>query len=293
MSPTLVFGILAVYFAILMLVSALTSKNTSNATFFTGNHKSPWILVAYGMIGASISGVSLISVPGEVGNNGFSYSWLSVGLFIHCSYIDANILSFGTHLYIFLSSTTFWKCVLSYRGNLILYISIVRGFASPVFGSFSPANGFFRCFRHSFFCNCYHYSCTYLGIYLSFGYSYHRLDRYTPNHPNAGSGFLFGYCHRERNESRFARLDQNYSQKRLFKNIQLGLAFEPKFLQAIPFWSLYLYCDDWSRPEHDAKKPHLPQHQGCSEKHDNLQFHIDPRKFDFLIPWCSSISLYQ
>ncbi len=79
MSPVLVFGVLAAYFLLLMAIAAFTSRIASNAAFFSGNRKSPWVLVAYGMIGASISGVTLISVTGEVGNNGFSYFQLVLG----------------------------------------------------------------------------------------------------------------------------------------------------------------------------------------------------------------------
>ena len=67
MDPRLVFGITAGYFALLLIVSHFTSKNATNTTFFTGNKRSPWYVVAFGMIGASLSGVTFISIPGEVG----------------------------------------------------------------------------------------------------------------------------------------------------------------------------------------------------------------------------------
>ncbi|MDK2910719.1 MAG: hypothetical protein PWR20_2287 [Bacteroidales bacterium] len=79
LTPPVVLAILAGYFLLLFVIARLTSKSSSNETFFVGNRKSPWILVAYGMIGASISGVSLISVPGEVGNQGFAYFQLVLG----------------------------------------------------------------------------------------------------------------------------------------------------------------------------------------------------------------------
>lgn len=79
LSPAIILAILAGYFLLLFIIARLTSKSTSNETFFIGNRKSSWILVAYGMIGASISGVSLISVPGEVGNQGFAYFQLVLG----------------------------------------------------------------------------------------------------------------------------------------------------------------------------------------------------------------------
>lgn len=69
MSPILVFSIIALYFAMLMAISYFTSKNSSDESFFTGDRQSPWFLVAFGMIGAGLSGVTFVSVPGMVGNN--------------------------------------------------------------------------------------------------------------------------------------------------------------------------------------------------------------------------------
>ena len=54
------------YFALLMLVSRLTSRKADNDTFYRGNRHSPWYMVAFGMIGASISGITFVSVPGMV-----------------------------------------------------------------------------------------------------------------------------------------------------------------------------------------------------------------------------------
>lgn len=79
MSPLLVFFIIAGYFSLLLGISYFTSRNADNQTFFTGNRQSPWYLVAFGMVGASLSGVTFISVPGEVGNSQFSYFQLVLG----------------------------------------------------------------------------------------------------------------------------------------------------------------------------------------------------------------------
>ena len=61
------------YTLLLFLVAHLTSRKSSNNTFFTGNMKSPWFVVAYGMIGASLSGVTFMSVPGGVYSGQFTY----------------------------------------------------------------------------------------------------------------------------------------------------------------------------------------------------------------------------
>ena len=75
--------ILLIYIAILLGVGYLTSrKSTSNETFFNGNHRSPWYLVAFGMIGASISGISVVSVPGMVVTSGWTYLQTCLGFFL-------------------------------------------------------------------------------------------------------------------------------------------------------------------------------------------------------------------
>ena len=79
MSPLLVFGVIAVYFALLLLISYLTSLKSNSQTFYTGNRESPWFLVAFGMVGAALSGVTFISVPGEVGNTQWAYLQFVMG----------------------------------------------------------------------------------------------------------------------------------------------------------------------------------------------------------------------
>jgi Na+/proline symporter len=73
MSPLLVFVIILCYFVLLLVVAKITSTKATTEVFFTANRQSPWFVVAFGMIGASLSGVTFISVPGEVGNSGFEY----------------------------------------------------------------------------------------------------------------------------------------------------------------------------------------------------------------------------
>jgi SSS family solute:Na+ symporter len=79
MNPIWIASILAGYFALLLLISRLTSKGADNAGFFIGNRKSPWYIVAIGMVGASISGVTFISVPGWVITSQFAYMQMILG----------------------------------------------------------------------------------------------------------------------------------------------------------------------------------------------------------------------
>lgn len=79
MNPQVVLLVISCYFLLLFLISWFTSRKVSANTFFTGDRQSPWFLVAFGMIGASLSGVTFISVPGEVGNSNFYYFQVVLG----------------------------------------------------------------------------------------------------------------------------------------------------------------------------------------------------------------------
>mgnify|MGYP000287397281 CR=1 FL=1 len=75
----LILGIIAAYFLLLISISYFTGKKDDNDTFFLGNRKSPWYIVAFGMIGASLSGVTFVSVPGMVEGKFFSYFQMCLG----------------------------------------------------------------------------------------------------------------------------------------------------------------------------------------------------------------------
>jgi len=79
MSPLSILLTIASYFAVLYLISYLAGRKADNAGFFSGNRKSPWYLVAFGAIGAAISGVTFVSVPGMVAASGFSYLQMVLG----------------------------------------------------------------------------------------------------------------------------------------------------------------------------------------------------------------------
>jgi Na+/proline symporter len=107
MTTGLAFGILALYFLMLIIVAHYTSKGADTNTFFTANKQSPWWLVAIGMIGTSISGVTFISVPGAVGVDKLSYYQIIlgnlVGYFVIATvllplYYRLNLISIYTYL---------------------------------------------------------------------------------------------------------------------------------------------------------------------------------------------------
>ncbi|MBI2268737.1 MAG: sodium:solute symporter [Bacteroidetes bacterium] len=82
MTPTLIIGCVAVYSALLFFITWLTTRKANNASYFIGNKASRWYVVAYGMIGASLSGVTFMSVPGWVGTTQFSYLVVVFGYFV-------------------------------------------------------------------------------------------------------------------------------------------------------------------------------------------------------------------
>jgi Na+/proline symporter len=82
MSPLLLFAIIICYFSILMVISHFASRHIHDTTFFDGDRASPWFLVAFGMIGSGISAVSLVSIPGNVGNNNLYYFQFILGTIV-------------------------------------------------------------------------------------------------------------------------------------------------------------------------------------------------------------------
>ena len=100
MSSTLILLIILTYFVLLLGVAFYTSKNSNNDSFFIGNRSSNWVLVAFGMIGTSLSGVTFISVPGTVGKmtpgsypfGGFEYYMLVIGFFLGYFIVAAILL---------------------------------------------------------------------------------------------------------------------------------------------------------------------------------------------------------
>ncbi len=82
MNPILVGTIILGYFLILILISWITTRKSADDDFYTANRQSKWYLVAFGMIGASLSGVTFISVPGEVANSNFYYFQVVLGYLV-------------------------------------------------------------------------------------------------------------------------------------------------------------------------------------------------------------------
>jgi Na+/proline symporter len=136
MSIQLAGGILAIYFGLLLLISYFTSKGADTNAFFTANRESPWWLVAFGMIGTSISGLTFISVPGAVGKTYFTYyqvilghslGYLTIALVLMPLYYRLNLISIYGYLE---SRFGFW----SYKtGSAFFLLSRTIGSAARLY----------------------------------------------------------------------------------------------------------------------------------------------------------------
>ena len=121
MSPLLLFSFVIAYFVLLLAVAFYTSRNSNNETFFIGNKSSNWMLVAFGMIGTSLSGVTFVSVPGTVGTDlpggaghpGFAYFQVVIGYMIGYVVIAYVLLP----LYYRLNLTSIYKYLDQRFGN--------------------------------------------------------------------------------------------------------------------------------------------------------------------------------
>jgi len=107
MSPALLFTFVIGYFLLLLAVAWFTSRNSNNESFFIGNRSSNWMLVAFGMIGTSLSGVTFVSVPGGVGTSNFYYFQVVLGYLLGYAviafvliplYYKMNLTSIYTYL---------------------------------------------------------------------------------------------------------------------------------------------------------------------------------------------------
>lgn len=107
MSAIVTISILSAYFGILFIIAHFTARNAQSTTFFNADRQSPWYLVAFGMIGASLSGVTFISIPGAVWLRSFGYfqivigyvaGYLVIALVLMPLYYRLNLISIYTYL---------------------------------------------------------------------------------------------------------------------------------------------------------------------------------------------------
>jgi SSS family transporter len=153
MNTTVALLILIAYFGMLITVSFYSARGATTTTFFTANRQSPWWLVAFGMIGTSLSGVTFISVPGAVGKIGFSYfqvvlgyiiGYIIIGTILMPLYYRLNLISIYGYLekrfgfwayksgaFFFLLSRTVGSAVRLYVAANVLQLAIFSPLGIP------------------------------------------------------------------------------------------------------------------------------------------------------------------
>ena len=153
MSTTLIITVLVCYFLVLIGISILTSRKATSETFFTGDRQSPWYLVAFGMIGASLSGVTFISVPGKVINDGMAYFQVVLGYVLGYiviaqllmplyyrlnvtsiyEYLEKRLgfISYKTGAAFFILSRTLGSAIRLYLATIVLQLFLFEGLGVP------------------------------------------------------------------------------------------------------------------------------------------------------------------
>ncbi|MBT8385028.1 MAG: sodium:solute symporter, partial [Bacteroidia bacterium] len=136
MQPLHILLLILIYFGVLILISYFTGKDDSNEVFFKAERKSPWYVVAFGMVGASLSGVTFISVPGWVEATQFSYMQIVLG-YVVGYFIVAYVLM---PVYYKLNVTSIYQYlddrfgIVSYKtGATFFFISRVLGASFRLF----------------------------------------------------------------------------------------------------------------------------------------------------------------
>ncbi|QEH41622.1 sodium:solute symporter [Chitinophaga sp. XS-30] len=153
MSPVILFSLVIVYFLLLLGVAWFTSRNANNESFFIGNRGSNWMLVAFGMIGTSLSGVTFVSVPGTVGIESFTYFQIVIGNLVGYgvvafvllpiyyrlqltsiyNYLQGRLgfLSYKTGASFFILSRTLGATARLYLVVNVLHLTILQDFGMP------------------------------------------------------------------------------------------------------------------------------------------------------------------
>ncbi|NNJ89748.1 MAG: sodium:solute symporter, partial [Eudoraea sp.] len=131
MTASHILFIIGAYFLVLVLISYFTGRNDSNADFFKAGKQSPWFVVAFGMIGASLSGVTFISVPGWVESSDFSYMQVVFG-YLFGYFVIAFVL---LPIYYRLNVTSIYEYLQDRFGPVSYKIGALSFFISRVLGA--------------------------------------------------------------------------------------------------------------------------------------------------------------
>jgi len=145
MSPISVIITIAAYFVILFTISYIAGRKADNEGFFVGNRKSAWYVVAFAMIGSSISGVTYVSVPGMVAASSFGYLQMVLG-FVAGQFIIAFVL---TPLFYRMNLVSIYEYL-----EQVLHMTIVNSKRLPI-GQAHGSSSSLRCWEPRYVCSSY------------------------------------------------------------------------------------------------------------------------------------------
>jgi Na+/proline symporter len=178
---TYILIIIAAYLGLILIISLFTGKGESgNDAFFLADRKSPWYIVAIGMLGDSISGVTFVAVPGMVGSLDMTYMQLVAGFFFGYLIVAKILLPLYyrlnlTSIYTYLQSRFGTKAY--QNGGVFLYTFPHGRVGVEAFpNSHHLASPRFRRFRDKFLCKCCRRSLHHLCLHFSQWYAHDYLD---------------------------------------------------------------------------------------------------------------------
>ena len=128
-NSTLIISIIAIYFLVLILIARLTAGKEENSAFFLGNRKSPWYVVAFGMIGASLSGITFISIPGSVASFSNENGLLATSQFSYMQMVFGYLIGYLVVAFILIP--------IYYRSN----VTSIYSYLEDRFGTLSYKTG--------------------------------------------------------------------------------------------------------------------------------------------------------
>lgn len=179
-----------IYFCILLIFSKITSRKANNETFYRGNRRSPWYMVAFGMVGASISGITFVSVPGMAYKMNMTYLQMCIG-FIFGYFIVAFFL---LPIYYKHNLTTIYSYLKDRMGNhsyktgaSFLSFPNHRSRSQILCCMHHPAKVCIRQFRNSIHIDSPHHGHADMVLYPQGWNQDISLDRYVPN-------FMYVFC---------------------------------------------------------------------------------------------------
>ena len=288
------------YFGLLLIFSKLTSRRSDNATFFRANKRSPWYMVAFGMVGASISGVTFVSVPGMVNAIGMTYMQTCLGFIVGYfavaflllpvyyklnlttiyTYLDKRIglSAYRTGAGFFILSKISGAAVRFYVVCMLLQRFVLDALGIPfaltvltmvaLIWLYTRKGGINTLVWTDSFQTFCMFTALILIIWQVIGALGMSPTEAIQTRHVANRGHT-GRCCRRKEQDVCAR----------------RLGFKTKLLETVYQWCLHRGGNDGTRPRHDAEKPNLQNPSRGPKRHVHIRFRLRTGQFAVPCPW--------